>query len=73
MKVRELIEVLQKLDPERNLYTSGYEGGVNDLEPPSGALVPVTRNVNTDWYYGTHEHVLFPDENSKIDDEGYLI
>ena len=54
MKVCELIERLQKLDPELDVLVSGYEGGVHDVDQ----LNPVTyiRDINNEqWYYGNHE------------------
>jgi hypothetical protein len=53
MKVKELIEELQKLDPEKMVVTAGYEGGYDEI---SGAgEIRLKLNVNTAWYYGKHE------------------
>ena len=63
MKVKELIEQLQALDPELMVVRPGYEGGVTEVEYATG--VPLALNVNTEWYYGEHEVVriegLYPD------------
>jgi hypothetical protein len=53
MKVKELIEELQKLDPEKMVVTAGYEGGYDEI---SGAgEIRLKLDVNTAWYYGKHE------------------
>ena len=53
MKVKELIEELQQLDPEKRVVIAGYEGGYDDI---SGAGdIRLRLNVNLDWYYGKHE------------------
>ena len=54
MTVKKLIEELQKLDPEKMVVTSGYEGGYDEI---SGAEeIRLKLNANTAWYYGEHEH-----------------
>ena len=55
MIVKELIEKLQELDPNLPVLVDGYEGGCNDLKELSE--IEVIRDVNTQWYYGTHEKV----------------
>ena len=64
MTVRELIESLSKVeDKEIRVMTRGYEGGVNDMvignsiEDNTPAIIHVALDVNTEWYYGTHERV----------------
>jgi hypothetical protein len=53
MKVKELIEELQKCDPEKMVVVAGYEGGHDEI---SGAgEIRLKLNVNTEWYYGKHE------------------
>lgn len=61
MKVRELIEELQKLDQDKMIVIKGYEGGCDF--PNHIAQVNINLDVNTEWYYGRHEYVL------PIDDE----
>ena len=53
MKVRELIEELQNLDPEKMVVTSGYEGGYDEIK--GAGEIRLKLNVNTEWYYGKHE------------------
>lgn len=63
MKVKELIEHLQKFDPETRVVTHGYEGGftdVSEVEEEELALF-----VNSDWYYGPHEYVDDADHYTK--------
>jgi hypothetical protein len=63
MTVKELIEQLQLINPDLQVFTSGYEGGFNDVEiskPDTFCL-----NVNKEWYYGPHETVAFIDEEER--------
>lgn len=55
MTVKELIEKLQTLDPETSVFIDGYEGGCNDLTDLES--IEVVKNVNTKWYYGSHEKI----------------
>jgi hypothetical protein len=57
MTVKELIEHLQQLDPELNVFTRGYEGGVDDLlsiDGPTDIILDV--NSKDKWWYGRHEY-----------------
>jgi hypothetical protein len=53
MKVKQLIEVLSRLDPELMVVVHGYEGGVNEVD--KSELCDIELNVNDEWYYGKHE------------------
>lgn len=53
MKVRELIEQLQKLDQDKMIVIDGYEGGCDF--PNHTAKIKVILDQNTEWYYGKHE------------------
>jgi hypothetical protein len=55
MTVKELIEKLQSLDQELPVFINGYEGGCNDLTDLEE--IEVVKNVNTAWYYGSHEKI----------------
>ena len=55
MKVKDLIERLQAVDPELMVVRGGYEGGVTEATEVDVAVVAL--NVNTEWYYGEHEIV----------------
>jgi hypothetical protein len=58
MTVRQLIEVLQKVeDQDLRIMVSGYEGGFNDLETQANNIRFMTLDVNNKWYYGSHEVV----------------
>ena len=58
MTVKELIEVLQKVEnKDMRILISGYEGGHNDLETSANNIQEVALNVNEEWYYGSHEIV----------------
>lgn len=53
MNVRELIETLQKLDPNTMVIRSGYEGGVAEVTHVE--ITTIKLDVNTEWWYGPHE------------------
>ena len=53
MKIKELIEELQKCDPEKMVVQSGYEGGYCEVSGVSEIRLKL--DVNTAWYYGPHE------------------
>jgi hypothetical protein len=55
MTVKELIEKLQSLDQELPVFIDGYEGGCNDLTDLEN--IEVVKDVNTAWYYGSHEKI----------------
>jgi len=58
MTVRELIESLSKIeDQDVRVMTRGYEGGVDDIEDNTPAIIHVALDVNEEWYYGRHEIV----------------
>lgn len=68
MKVKELIEALNLLNPELMVVIDGYEGGVNEADMVE--VVPVALDVNDEWYYGQHE-VVDHDEEARY--EGYTV
>jgi hypothetical protein len=53
MNVAELIELLNRCDPEMRIVVAGYEGGVSDVGEVKP--IPILLNVNDEWYYGKHE------------------
>ena len=61
MKVKELIKELSKLDPDLNVYVSGYEGGFLDVE--AAVKNRIVRNYHNEetWWYGPHELVEIAD------------
>lgn len=65
MKVKELIEHLNLLNPELMVVRPGYEGGVTEVGQVT--IIPVFLNVNEEWYYGEHEQI---DEFSHRDHKG---
>jgi hypothetical protein len=60
MKVSELIEQLKAFDPDLMVVVDGYEGGVDEPEPPVEILLKL--NVHKDWYYGKHDAAHATDE-----------
>ena len=63
MKVKELIKLLQKEDPEKRIVTDGYEGGYDELDK----LQYVCISPNPDkikepdklWYLGQFEECIY--------------
>jgi hypothetical protein len=53
MKVSELINRLSDLNPDAEVVIQGYEGGWTSVNHISRGIL--TRNVNSAWYYGSHE------------------
>jgi hypothetical protein len=56
MKVKQLMEMLQKFDPELPVFVNGYEGGYDTPQLPFQS--PMKLNVHdyeNEWYYGIHE------------------
>ena len=66
MKVGELIEQLQQLDPELHVFVCGYEGGYNYAGPAS-KIMEVALNYHNEWWYGDHE------DANEVDRENYTI
>jgi hypothetical protein len=60
MKVKELIEILQKLDPELLVVIRGYEGGVDKVNNIHFCNVELDSNAGIE-YYGKHE-ILYDGE-----------
>ena len=58
MTIKELIKILQQVeDQEVRVMVKGYEGGVNDIDNNTPAIIHVALDVNEEWYYGAHETV----------------
>jgi hypothetical protein len=57
MKVGEMIEALNKLDPNTEVFVNGYEGGKN--KAVIGDVRTFYLNVYTCWYYGKHTDDTF--------------
>ena len=55
MTVKELIEQLQTLDPDLQVFINGYEGGFNNVTPVAGNVVDMVLDYHRDWFYGKHE------------------
>jgi hypothetical protein len=52
MKAKELIEALQKLDPETLVLVNGYEA---DYDTPKEAVEIIVCEQHTEWYYGDYQ------------------
>jgi hypothetical protein len=66
MKIKDLIQELQKHDPEMQVVRSGYEGGVEFVS--SLRSYEVALDVNTDWWYGKHELVIHDLQREELKD-----
>lgn len=68
MKVKELIEVLQRLEQERDVVIQGYEGGFWDAEQV--IETQIIKNITDPklWYYGPHVNI-----NELIDTDGKIL
>lgn len=67
MKVKELIEQLQTLDPDLHVFTKGYEGGYEDAIIRS-EVMEIALNYHNKWYYGQHD-----DADTVSDKSNYTI
>jgi len=56
MRVRELIEALQKVPQDARVLVRGYEGGYDDIDGGDVGLFAL--NVNKEWYYGNHDAII---------------
>jgi hypothetical protein len=61
MKVKELIQELQKLDPELLVVVRGYEGGVDEVNSIYLCNVELDSNAGIE-YYGNHEILYYGDK-----------
>lgn len=54
MKVKELIEKLQTVDPDLYVFVKGYEGGYDyiSFDPE---VKDIELDVHEEWYYGRHD------------------
>ncbi len=52
MKVKELLEILQKEDPETLILVDGYEG---DYTTPRNTHQFYVKEQESEWYYGEYE------------------
>ncbi len=67
MKVKDLIILLQEIDPELEVMLDGYEGGYKQFsyftEPQDYALN--AHNTEDLWWYGPHERAEYVDNVEK--------
>jgi hypothetical protein len=64
MIVKELIEYLQTVDPELNVFIKGYEAGYDDVNTVNHEELVL--NVNNVWYYGKHDLLKNMEKKDKI-------
>jgi hypothetical protein len=53
MKAKELIEILEKLDPETLVLVDGYEG---DYDTPQEVVETIVCEQVSEWYYGDYRN-----------------
>ena len=70
MTVQQLIDQLQKLDPNLRVFTKGYEGGYEDADF-NGRIRDFNLNYYKDWYMGPHE--IIDDEDKTGTVKGIII
>jgi hypothetical protein len=66
MKIKDLIKELKQYDPEMQVVRSGYEGGVEFVSRLQ--CYEVALDVNTEWWYGTHELVIHDLQKQELKD-----
>lgn len=66
MKVKDLIRMLEDIDPELEVMLDGYEGGYKEV---SYIIAPADYALNAymdvEWWYGPHERVDYVDNVKK--------
>jgi len=55
MTVKQLKKLLDKHPDDMRCISQGYEGGHSDVGEPKQIFIKL--NVNSAWYYGSHEEV----------------
>lgn len=68
MKAKELIEQLQKLDPETLVVVCGYESGYST--PKTAKIINITGPHDNAWYYGNYDDC---DKNDPEKIEAFLL
>ena len=53
MKVKELLEILQKENPETLVLVNGYESGYSKIK--STGIIDVCGPFKREWYYGEYD------------------
>lgn len=69
MKVHELIDKLQKLDPEMKVVVNGYEGGYDEVEKIlMGVRVKHNSKKKTEdlWWLGEYEDALSTEKSESV-------
>jgi hypothetical protein len=66
MTVKQLIDILDRLDPDLEVFTRGYEGGYEYAEL-KGAPIDVALDYYNDdeWWYGRHQVVDLVTDNKE--------
>ena len=72
MKVKQLIEKLQQLDPEAMVVRGGYDGGFDEVAHVNDCEVLLNVNDEDEWFKGRHELIYMETPtNVWIDAERY--
>lgn len=75
MTVKELIKVLSELDPNLNVYRTGYEGGYHDVTGPVKDRMVRNYHNPDEWWYGPHESIDSVYDNYSVEktEDGIII
>lgn len=66
MKIQQLIDELQKLDPDLYVFVEGYEGGFCDPVISKERDMYLDVNDEKEWWLGKHDTQLFREEKEKV-------
>jgi hypothetical protein len=64
MKVKELIQLLHKVNPEALIVVDGYEGGYDT--PSATDMIRISGPYKREWYYGSYDNAI-KDELLNVD------
>lgn len=68
MTVEELIDRLSELDPNLNVYRSGYEGGYEEVSYLTIDKIVRNYHKEDEWWYGRHELAGVANSDSEPED-----
>ncbi len=66
MKIQQLIDELQKLDPELHVFVEGYEGGYCDPKISKERDMYLDVNDEKEWWLGKHDSMPYNQDNEKV-------
>lgn len=66
MKIQQLIDELQKLDPDLQVFVEGYEGGFCDPQVSKERDMYLNVNDEQEWWLGKHDTMPYREDNEKV-------